>query len=144
MVGPFYGAFVCAWIYLRHYLNLRIIFSLFTEFRTVGPYELNWETEQYKGPLSNVITFVLLAALQSLNLFWLYCVLRNGYKYVVHNSRKDDRSEESEGEEVDPAGDGDTKTVANVDALPRGTTSGLVKATGNKSGTPSTKRRAAR
>lgn len=108
MVGPFYGVFVCAWIYLRHYLNLRIIASLFTEFRTVGPYKLDWEAEQYKCLLSNVVTFVLLAALQALNLFWLYCVLRNGYKFVVYNSRKDDRSEESEGEEVEP-NDGDVK-----------------------------------
>ena len=75
---------------------------MFTEFRTVGPYELNWETQQYKCLLSNVITLVLLSALQALNIFWLYCVLRNGYKFVVYKSRKDDRSEESEGDETIP------------------------------------------
>ncbi|KAI5926542.1 TLC domain-containing protein [Camillea tinctor] len=99
-VGPCFGITTVVWIYLRHYLNLRIIFSLFGEYQTIGPYELNWETEQYKSPLSNAITFVLLAALQSLNIFWLWCLLRNMYRYVAHNIVKDDRSEpESEVEE---------------------------------------------
>ena len=75
---------------------------MLTEFRTVGPYELNWETQQYKCLLSNVITLVLLLALKALNIFWLYCVLRNGYKFVVYKSRKDDRSEESEVDETIP------------------------------------------
>ncbi|KAI0603100.1 TLC domain-containing protein [Biscogniauxia sp. FL1348] len=97
-VGLYFGVTTAAWIYLRHYLNLRIILSLFTEYRTVGPYGLDWEAEQYKCLLSNVVTFVLLAALQALNIFWLFCLLRNGYRYVVHNIAKDDRSE-SEGEE---------------------------------------------
>ncbi|RYP69092.1 hypothetical protein DL771_006323 [Monosporascus sp. 5C6A] len=101
IVGPFYGVFICVWTYLRHYQNLRIIASLLTEFRSVGPYELNWETEQYKCLLSNVITFVLLAALQLLNLFWIYYILRSGYRYAVHNIAKDDRSEESEVEEME-------------------------------------------
>ena len=107
MVGPFYAVFVAVWVYLRHYQNMRIIASLFTEFRTVGPYELNWETQQYKCLLSNIITLVLLSALQALNLFWLYCVLRNGHKFVVYKSRKDDRSEESEAGEA-PAEFGST------------------------------------
>lgn len=86
------------WIYLRHYLNLHIILSLFTEFQTVGPYELNWETQQYKCWISNVITFGLLAVLQILNLFWLYCLLRNAYRFVVYSIAKDDRSEADESE----------------------------------------------
>lgn len=87
------------WTYLRHYLNLRILYSLLFEYRTVGPYGMDWEAGQYKGVLSNVITFVLLASLQALNLFWLYCLLRAAYKLVVLNVAKDDRSEDSEGEE---------------------------------------------
>jgi very-long-chain ceramide synthase len=87
------------WIYLRHYLNLRIILSLFNEFKTIGPYELNWETQQFKSPLSNVIVFCLLAALQALNVFWLYCILRSAYRLVVYHVAKDDRSEAEEEEE---------------------------------------------
>lgn len=59
VVGLSFSTFICTWVYLRHYLNLRIIFSLFTEFRTVGPYELGWDTQQYKCLYSNGVTFVL-------------------------------------------------------------------------------------
>lgn len=82
------------WIYLRHYLNLQILYSLITEYPTVGPYELNWENEQFKCPLGNVLTFGLLAALQSLNLFWLYCLFRSAYKFVFLGIAKDDRSDD--------------------------------------------------
>lgn len=86
------------WIYLRHYLNLRIILSLFTEFKTVGPYELNWETQQYKCSLSNGIVFGLLGSLQLLNLVWLWWILRVAYRIVVYNIVEDDRSETEESE----------------------------------------------
>lgn len=90
-----------SWIYLRHYLNLHILYSLLTEFRTIGPYELNWETQQYKCWISNIITFALLAMLQSLNLFWLYCLMRSAWKFVAYGVKKDDRSEdESETETI--------------------------------------------
>jgi acyl-CoA-dependent ceramide synthase len=65
----------------------------------VGPYELNWETQQYKCLLSNIITFSLLASLQALNLFWLYCLFRSMYKFLVYRIKKDDRSESSGEEE---------------------------------------------
>ncbi|CAG7928350.1 unnamed protein product [Penicillium olsonii] len=95
---PFYAASIISWVYLRHVLNLRILYSILTEFRTVGPYELNWETQQYKCWISNVITFSLLAVLQGLNLFWLYCLLRSAVKFLVTGEKKDDRSEPDESE----------------------------------------------
>ena len=76
-----------------------MLYSLLTEFRTVGPYELNWETQQYKCWISNIITFALLAALQILNLFWLYCLLRSAFKFVAYGEKKDDRSDDEEGPE---------------------------------------------
>ncbi|KAI0013657.1 TLC domain-containing protein [Xylariaceae sp. FL0662B] len=98
IVGPYFFFFMCAWVYLRHYLNLRIIFSLFTEFKTVGPYGVNWETEQYKCDLSFYITLGLLASLQALNLFWLFFIVRIAYRFVVYNTADDDRSEAEESE----------------------------------------------
>ncbi|KAL7629534.1 sphingosine N-acyltransferase lag1 [Parahypoxylon ruwenzoriense] len=98
--GPSFGLCIIMWTYLRHYINLRILYSIVTEFSTIGPYELNWEAQQYKCLLSNVITFVLLAALQALNLFWLYCLLRNAYRFILLGIAKDDRSED-EGPEID-------------------------------------------
>ncbi|KAL7920177.1 TLC domain-containing protein [Trichoderma austrokoningii] len=98
LVVPVYVTNIFVWIYLRHYINLRILYSILTEFRTVGPYELDWATQQYKCWISNIITFVLLASLQALNLFWLYCLFRSMYKFVVYKIKKDDRSESSEEE----------------------------------------------
>ncbi|PBP21398.1 TLC domain-containing protein [Diplocarpon rosae] len=98
LVGPYFGFFVVAWIYLRHYLNLRILWSEFNEFKTVGPYELDWETEQYKCALSHWISTILLASLQGLNLFWLYYILRIAYRFVFVGTADDDRSDNDENE----------------------------------------------
>lgn len=103
IVGPYFGTFVCIWIYLRHYINLRILYATLTEFRTVGPYELNWETQQYKCWISQIITFALLFSLQAVNLFWLFLILRIAKNYAFSNIREDERSdnEESEDEPVE-------------------------------------------
>ncbi|KAL7810640.1 TLC domain-containing protein [Trichoderma gracile] len=100
LVVPVYVCNILVWCYLRHYINLRILYSVLTEFRTVGPYELDWDTQQYKCWISNGITFALLASLQALNLFWLYCLLRSMYKFLVYRIKKDDRSESSGEEEA--------------------------------------------
>lgn len=98
VVELYFGTSIVSWIYFRHYQNLRLIYSLFTEFKTVGPYELNWETQQYKCSLAFFIALGLLVMLQSINIFWLYCLLRSAYRFLVHNVVKDDRSEVEESE----------------------------------------------
>ncbi|KAJ5712825.1 TRAM1-like protein [Penicillium malachiteum] len=108
-VIPFYAVNVVAWIYLRHYQNLRVLYSLLTEFRTVGPYELNWETQQYKCWISNIITFALLAMLQGLNLFWLYCLGRSAWKLLAYGEKKDDRSDDTGDEAARVNGNGVVK-----------------------------------
>lgn len=118
---PFYATSVGAWIYLRHVLNLRILYSLLTEFRTVGPYELNWETQQYKCWISNIITFALLALLQALNLFWLYYLLRSAFKFLATGEKKDDRSESDESDiELKAVGGINGHASLNGSALPNG------------------------
>ena len=68
---------------------------------------MNWETQQYKCWISQPITFGLLLALQILNIFWLYFILKVAYnitfKKVVKDARSDDEDtdvavEEEEGE----------------------------------------------
>ena len=87
-----------AWIYLRHYLNLRILWSHFTEFEPVGPFELDWETQQYKCWISQYISASLLASLQGLNIFWLYYIFRVAYRFVFLHALQDDRSDNDEAE----------------------------------------------
>ncbi|RKP31457.1 longevity assurance proteins LAG1/LAC1 [Metschnikowia bicuspidata] len=91
--GPFFAFFVFVWIYLRHYINLRILWSVLTEFRTVGEWELNWDTQQYKSWISQPVVFGLLFALQLLNAYWLFLIIRILYRYVLGGVAEDDRSD---------------------------------------------------
>ncbi|KAF6809971.1 TLC domain-containing protein [Colletotrichum sojae] len=100
IVAPYFFSFVCVWVYLRHFINLKIILSLFTEYTTVGPFELNWATQQYKCTLSQYITLGLLASLQALNLFWLFHIFRIAYRFLAYDIAEDDRSE-AEGTDVE-------------------------------------------
>ncbi|KAK5059741.1 hypothetical protein LTR84_009624 [Exophiala bonariae] len=99
ITGPYFGFFIFVWIYLRHYLNLRILWATLTEFRTVGPFELNWETQQYKCWISQYITFGLLAMLQAVNLFWLFLILRIAKNYVFTSVGQDERSDDEDDDE---------------------------------------------
>lgn len=99
LVGPYFGLFVIVWIYMRHYLNLRILLTEWYEFKTIGPYGIVWETEQYKGELSHWISTVLLMGLQGLNLFWLYAILRIAYRFLFEDQLDDDRSDYEDEEE---------------------------------------------
>ncbi|KAJ2894831.1 hypothetical protein MKZ38_007196 [Zalerion maritima] len=93
LVEPYFFLFMCVWVYSRHYLNLRIITSMFYGFKTIGPYELNWETEQYKCDLSFFISLGLLSSLQILNMFWFFYIVRIAYRFMVDRTATDDRSE---------------------------------------------------
>ncbi|KAK6456352.1 acyl-CoA-dependent ceramide synthase [Scheffersomyces xylosifermentans] len=98
--GPFFVVFVSVWIYLRHWINLRILYSVLTEFRTVGEWELNWDTQQYKCWISQPIVFFLIGALQLVNAYWLFLIFRILWRYIDGGVTKDERSddEDSEGE----------------------------------------------
>ncbi|KAK6197959.1 acyl-CoA-dependent ceramide synthase [Scheffersomyces amazonensis] len=98
--GPFLVMFVIVWAYLRHYINLKILYSVLTEFRTVGPWELNWETQQYKCWISQPIVFFLIGVLQIVNLYWFFLILRILWRYIVGGVARDERSDdESDSEE---------------------------------------------
>ncbi|KAK7520722.1 acyl-CoA-dependent ceramide synthase [Phyllosticta citriasiana] len=106
LVGPYFGFFIFVWTYLRHFINLRILWSMVNgEFSSIGPFELNWETQQYKCWISQYITFSLLASLQAVNLFWLFLILRIAWRFVATWGEvvEDERSDyEDEVEETEP------------------------------------------
>ncbi|KAJ8101025.1 TLC domain-containing protein [Lipomyces tetrasporus] len=101
MTGPFFLFFMGVWIYSRHYLNLRILWSVATEFQAVGDFTLNWEMQQYKCWISQYITFALLFALQAVNAYWLFLILRIAYRLVFLEIQKDERSDEEDEDEED-------------------------------------------
>jgi acyl-CoA-dependent ceramide synthase len=94
-----------------------------------------------------------LAALQALNISWLFCLLRSAYRFVVHSIAKDDRSEaeESELEEMERKKEETVKMFTKkVEALPllngngfaNGSANGVIKATGNRTAVPPTRGKA--
>lgn len=97
IVGPYFFLFMCVWGYLRHYINLKILWSIVNgEFSGIGDFTLNWDTQQYKCWISQYITFALLAALQFVNLIWWFYICRIAYRFVVYKDADDDRSEYEE------------------------------------------------
>ncbi|KAA8897725.1 hypothetical protein TRICI_006688 [Trichomonascus ciferrii] len=101
ITGPFFMLFMGIWIYLRHYINIKVLYSILTEFATVGDFTLNWNTQQYKCWISQYITFALLLALQIVNSYWLFLIIRIAYRYVFQNIQKDERSDDEDDEDED-------------------------------------------
>ncbi|KAH3679729.1 hypothetical protein WICMUC_000760 [Wickerhamomyces mucosus] len=99
---PAFIIFIISWIYLRHYINLKILWSLLTEFQTVGNFTLNFATQQYKCWISQPIIITLLGVLQILNLYWLFLIFRVLYRMLFLNTINDERSDsEDEIEQLD-------------------------------------------
>ena len=111
LVIPYFSVFILVWIYLRHYINLMILYAILTTFRTIGPFEVDWANQQYKCALSQWITFGLLATLQSINLFWLFFIIKIALNVVFANVVQDVRSDDEEEEEIE--GPGEKVRVAN-------------------------------
>ncbi|KAK5145544.1 hypothetical protein LTR04_001275, partial [Oleoguttula sp. CCFEE 6159] len=120
IVGPYFALFILVWTYLRHYINLHILYATLTEFHTVGPYTprgepIDWLAEQYKCWISQPVTFALLACLQAVNLFWLALIAKIAWRFVVTKAVDDERSEYEEEEEEDE-GEGEEKKVKALEA----------------------------
>jgi very-long-chain ceramide synthase len=79
----------------------KLSFTRPSQFASFGPYELNWDTQQYKCWISQWITFWLLAALQAVNCFWLFLIIRILWRVVrtVGQEMEDERSEYDSDEE---------------------------------------------
>ncbi len=148
--------FMGIWAYLRHYINLRILYSLspiaipwlatlgsttYNEFATVGSFDLDWDTQQYKCWISQIITFGLLAVLQAVNAFWFFLICRILWRLLITNVAKDERSddedelEEEEEEKVEEkkmAGIGNGNAKAPKMIVEGGQMNGTATATGEE------------
>jgi very-long-chain ceramide synthase len=180
IVIPYFIVFLCVWVYLRHYQNLRIFASMLplpspfpdavtarinsifsnlegsiaplvaplharltqispgtatvlssaytslfapnsvSQFASVGPYTLDWDAQQYKCSLSQWITFWLLAALQAVNLFWLFLIFRILWRVVrtMGDETRDERSEyDSDEENERRAEESELKVMGNSNGV---------------------------
>ncbi|CAL9730737.1 ceramide synthase Lac1p [Monosporozyma unispora] len=96
LTAPIFIIFMFTWIYLRHVINIKILWSVLTEFRTVGEYRLNFAVQQYKCWISLIIVFLLIFALQLVNLYWLFLIFRILYRLLFKGIQADERSEAEE------------------------------------------------
>ncbi|ODV59929.1 TLC domain-containing protein [Ascoidea rubescens DSM 1968] len=101
ITGLFFAIFIFVWIYERHYLNLKILYSILTEFKTVGPYDLNFKTGQYKCFISQPIVFFLLSCLQLVNLYWLFLILKIAFRFLFSGKELEDVRSDAEDEDED-------------------------------------------
>ncbi|KAJ6462133.1 longevity assurance proteins LAG1/LAC1 [Mycena sanguinolenta] len=90
--------FVIGWGYFRHYISIRILWSLRAEFWMVP------EPAQVFRPLEGLYMalwirdqmFFALCVLQGLNLFWGWLILRILYRTIMVAETDDDRSEDED------------------------------------------------
>ncbi|WOO82505.1 Sphingosine N-acyltransferase-like protein FUM17 [Vanrija pseudolonga] len=109
---PFFAVFVGVWTYFRHYLNLWILWGVYTQFdlipydqrATWRPLEDMWMVWWMKWQI-----FAPIFLLQCINLFWYFLIWRILFRIVFLKVVKDERSDD-ESEEEEPQ-----KTVAGAD-----------------------------
>ncbi|KAI9604076.1 hypothetical protein H4Q26_003688 [Puccinia striiformis f. sp. tritici PST-130] len=97
-------AFVFSWIYTRHYVLIRIIFAIYTDLPQDIELVWNLSTGQLPtGPLW--ITFlVLLTALETIIMIWLYMILKVVWKVARGQAPEDTRSDTEDTDDEDTVG----------------------------------------
>ncbi|KAJ7035756.1 hypothetical protein C8F04DRAFT_1097280 [Mycena alexandri] len=91
-----FAVFVVAWTYFRHYISIRILWSLrYDKAHQIfsprtGIYMALWMRDQM---------FYALCVLQVLNLFWYYLILRILFRTIFHAETDDNRSDAEEEDE---------------------------------------------
>ncbi|WVN90181.1 uncharacterized protein L203_105417 [Cryptococcus depauperatus CBS 7841] len=97
---PVFASFIFVWTYFRHYLNLIILYSVYTEFDLIPVHERssfdplngNWLDWWMKWQI-----FVPIALLQLINLFWYFLIWRILLRsLVLSKNLRDERSDEED------------------------------------------------
>ncbi|KAJ7668041.1 TLC domain-containing protein [Mycena rosella] len=91
-----FAFFFCVWTYFRHYLNLRILWSIWTEFDLIPLHARQWTPTEgtYLVGWMKYQIFGALALLQALNLFWYYLIVRVAVRTIIMSETDDDRSDD--------------------------------------------------
>lgn len=107
-----FAIFIVIWTYGRHYLNLKILWSVWSEFKLIpqhvrvfDPWNDQWMPDWMQWQI-----FTPIALLQCINLFWWYLALRIMVRALLKQDIKDDRSDD-EDEEPEPTTKQKVKTL---------------------------------
>ncbi|TIB95918.1 longevity assurance proteins LAG1/LAC1 [Wallemia mellicola] len=101
-VGNFiFGFFILVWSYMRHWLNLRILWSVWYEFDLIPSEARRWWTPDgvWMVDWMKYQIFLPILALQLLNLFWYFLIWRILIRALLYNHLADERSDDEEEEE---------------------------------------------
>ncbi|KAM6495801.1 TLC domain containing protein [Amanita muscaria] len=93
-----FAFFMCVWTYFRHYLNLRILWSVWSEFRLIPEHTKQWKINDgvWLPQWMRYQVFAPLVLLQLLNLFWFYLMWRILLRALVTSQVDDDRSDDDD------------------------------------------------
>jgi acyl-CoA-dependent ceramide synthase len=93
--------FLGVWTYFRHYLNIMMLWSVWTEFELVDEAARVWapETGAFLAPWMQNQIFIPMLLLQMLNLFWYYFILRIALRSLNPSTMTDDRSDDEDDDE---------------------------------------------
>ncbi|KAK8854891.1 hypothetical protein IAR55_003630 [Kwoniella newhampshirensis] len=112
---PVFAVFVAVWTYLRHYLNLWILWSVWYEFDLIAPENRSAFKpldDKWLAPWMKWQIFVPILVLQFINLFWYFLIWRILIRALLKNPLSDDRSDD---EDEDPI-EGEESTTEKVQA----------------------------
>ncbi|KAL7423498.1 sphingosine N-acyltransferase lag1 [Cryptotrichosporon argae] len=97
---PFFAWFVGVWTYFRHYLNIRVLWSVYTQFDLIPAKERQHFRplqDEWLAPWMKWQIFTPILLLQFINLFWYFLILRILVR-ALRGNLKDERSDD-EGED---------------------------------------------
>jgi len=88
--------FLVSWTYFRHYLNLWILWSVWTEFDLIPETSMQWlpESGAWLAPWMRYQIFAPILLLQFLNIFWYFFMLRILWRAITGTEIDDDRSDD--------------------------------------------------
>ncbi|KZO93741.1 longevity assurance proteins LAG1/LAC1 [Calocera viscosa TUFC12733] len=89
---------ICIWTYMRHWLNWKILWSVWNEFDLVVPENRHWDPPRgvWLAPWLRYQIFIPIAMLQVLMFFWSFLMWRILYRTIAGNALADDRSDDED------------------------------------------------
>jgi len=93
-----FAFFMCVWTYFRHYLNLRMLWSVWSEFHLIPEHAKQWKIDDgvWLPHQMRYQVFGPLVLLQLLNLFWYYLMWRILLRALITSQADDDRSDDDD------------------------------------------------
>ncbi|KAJ2936077.1 hypothetical protein H1R20_g1016, partial [Candolleomyces eurysporus] len=93
--------FIGVWTYFRHYLNFKMLWSVWYESHLApeASKQWNWSAGTYLVSWLPGFTFVSIFALQILNLFWYWLIWKILIKAIITRTADDERSDDEDEDE---------------------------------------------